>query len=280
MDWGGWLTGRENSCLTGFCRATLELSRRGAFITVLSRCSLVGLFDPRDCSPPGSSVCGILKARIPEWVFMPFSGGSSPPRGQTRVSYVPCVVRRVLYHLRHLGSPKDNRVPPRTSTAHRIKDPMPRRASGSPFSCVSTLRLDRSAATLGPPPVAWATLGCGSLGLRQTPVLSCPFLPGAQVQCQSARERRAPLSTPHGPLRMRGGGAEASRWWFRLCRGFCWPSHSVGEWPGGVCVAVKNPKFPRGSRFLSWYEHLTELWDMLVFKESFSYNMSCLQPPA
>ena len=26
------------------------------------------LYDPVDCSPPGSSVCGILQARILEWI--------------------------------------------------------------------------------------------------------------------------------------------------------------------------------------------------------------------
>ena len=31
------------------------------------------LYDPMDCSPPGSSVHGILQARILEWVAMPFS---------------------------------------------------------------------------------------------------------------------------------------------------------------------------------------------------------------
>ena len=30
-----------------------------------------------DCSPPGSSVHGILQVRIPEWVAIPFSRGSS-----------------------------------------------------------------------------------------------------------------------------------------------------------------------------------------------------------
>ena len=31
------------------------------------------LCDPMDCSPSGSSVHGILQARILEWVAMPFS---------------------------------------------------------------------------------------------------------------------------------------------------------------------------------------------------------------
>ena len=38
------------------------------------------LCDPMDHSPPGSSVQGILQARILEWVAMPSSRGSSPPR--------------------------------------------------------------------------------------------------------------------------------------------------------------------------------------------------------
>ena len=38
------------------------------------------LDDPMDCSPPGSSVHGILQARIQEWVAFPFSRGSSQPR--------------------------------------------------------------------------------------------------------------------------------------------------------------------------------------------------------
>ena len=35
------------------------------------------LCDPMDCGSPGSSVHGILKARILEWVALPFSRGSS-----------------------------------------------------------------------------------------------------------------------------------------------------------------------------------------------------------
>ena len=35
------------------------------------------LCSPMDCSPPGSSVHGILQARILEWVAIPFSRGSS-----------------------------------------------------------------------------------------------------------------------------------------------------------------------------------------------------------
>ena len=38
------------------------------------------LSDPMDCSLSGSSVCGILQARILEWVSIPFSRGSSRPK--------------------------------------------------------------------------------------------------------------------------------------------------------------------------------------------------------
>ena len=38
------------------------------------------LCDPMDCSPPGSSVHGILQTKILEWVAMPSSGGSPRPR--------------------------------------------------------------------------------------------------------------------------------------------------------------------------------------------------------
>ena len=44
------------------------------------------LYDPRDCSLPGSSICGILQARILEWLAKPFSRESSQPRDRTQVS--------------------------------------------------------------------------------------------------------------------------------------------------------------------------------------------------
>ena len=45
------------------------------------------LCDPMDCSLPGSSVHGVLQARILEWVDIPSSRGSSQPRDQTQVSH-------------------------------------------------------------------------------------------------------------------------------------------------------------------------------------------------
>ena len=44
------------------------------------------LCDPMDCSPPASSVHGILQVRILEGIAIPFSWGSSRPRDRTQVS--------------------------------------------------------------------------------------------------------------------------------------------------------------------------------------------------
>ena len=59
------------------------------------------LCDPTDCSPPGSSVNGILKEKILEWVALSFSRGSSS-RGMN-LSLLHC--RQILHHLSHQGSP-------------------------------------------------------------------------------------------------------------------------------------------------------------------------------
>ena len=57
------------------------------------------LFDPMDYSPQGSSVHGILQARILEWVAIPFSRWSSWPRDWTHGS---CMVDSLLQN--HKGS--------------------------------------------------------------------------------------------------------------------------------------------------------------------------------
>ena len=60
------------------------------------------LCDPMDCSPPGSSIHGILQARILEWVAISFSRGSSRTRDQTQVSRI---AGRHFKTLSHQGSP-------------------------------------------------------------------------------------------------------------------------------------------------------------------------------
>ena len=56
---------------------------------------------PHGLSPPGSSVHGVLQARILEWVAISFSRGSSSSRGPTHNS---CSAGRLS--LSHQGSPR------------------------------------------------------------------------------------------------------------------------------------------------------------------------------
>ena len=56
-------------------------------LAVLSS-SVMTLWDPMDYSLPGSSVHGILQARILEWVAVPSTRESSQPRDQTQVSHI------------------------------------------------------------------------------------------------------------------------------------------------------------------------------------------------
>ena len=57
-------------------------------VCVLVTQSCRTLCEPMDCSPPGSSVHGILQASILEWVAIHFSRGSSQPGDQTQVSFI------------------------------------------------------------------------------------------------------------------------------------------------------------------------------------------------
>ena len=59
--------------------------------------SVLTLCDPVDYSLPGSSVHGILQARILEQVAMPSSRGSSRPRNRTCITCVSCFARQILY---------------------------------------------------------------------------------------------------------------------------------------------------------------------------------------
>ena len=54
------------------------------FTEVAQPCQI--LWDPMDCSLPGSSIHGIFKARVLEWSAISFSRGSSQPRDRTQIS--------------------------------------------------------------------------------------------------------------------------------------------------------------------------------------------------
>ena len=70
---------------------------------VLVTQSCLTLCNSMDYSLPGSSVHGILQARILGWIALLFTRGSSQPRDQTLIS---CIAGRFLYRLRQQGSPK------------------------------------------------------------------------------------------------------------------------------------------------------------------------------
>ena len=70
----------SNCQLLIFSFATFKLYNT-VLITLLSH-------DPRDCSPPGSYVHGILQARILGWVAVPSTRGCSQPRDETQVSCI------------------------------------------------------------------------------------------------------------------------------------------------------------------------------------------------
>ena len=74
-------------------------------LCVLSYLSWIQFCDPMGCSPPGSSVYGILQAKILEWVAMSSCRRSSWPRDQTHISYIFCIGRHIIYHWSHLGNP-------------------------------------------------------------------------------------------------------------------------------------------------------------------------------
>ena len=78
--------------------------------------SCLTLCDPTDCGLSGSSVHGILQARILERVAIPFSRGSSQSRDRT-----PGLLhyRQILNCLSHQGSPKNLLTTPKIANRKR-----------------------------------------------------------------------------------------------------------------------------------------------------------------
>ena len=95
---------------------------RGQFCLILASCCLIAescpaLCDPVDCSPPGSSVHGILQARILEWAAVSVSRGCSQPRDQTHIS---CTGRRVLFTAEPPGKPRSVLWMVKATASHAI----------------------------------------------------------------------------------------------------------------------------------------------------------------
>ena len=85
---GLWQAGISPKCLDEVSRSLVSIC------SVAQSCLTV--CDPIDCSPPGSSVHGIVQARILEWVAISSSRGSSPLKDWTGVSCSSCIGRWIL----------------------------------------------------------------------------------------------------------------------------------------------------------------------------------------
>ena len=103
------------------------------------------LWDPMDCSLPGSSVHGILQARILQWIAIPFSRGSSRPLGIE--PWVSCIAGRFFT------------IWATRATQHTTKDHIDLRLLTNPIGAILTKNL-------------WQNLnlqGEGGLGSWNTP---------------------------------------------------------------------------------------------------------------
>ena len=78
----------KNFLLIIFVKICLLLMNYILKVKVLFARSCPTLCDLMDYSPPGSSVLGILQAKILEWVAISFSGTSSIPRNWTQVFHI------------------------------------------------------------------------------------------------------------------------------------------------------------------------------------------------
>ena len=68
------------------------------------------LCDSMDCSPPGSSIHGILQARILELAATSYSKEFSQPKNQTHIACVFCNGRQILEQPGHLWNPEFSSV--------------------------------------------------------------------------------------------------------------------------------------------------------------------------
>ena len=155
------------------------------------------LCDAMDYSPTGSSVHGILQARILKWVAMPFSRGIFQIQGSNRG--LPHY-KQILYHLSHQGSPYAWLCPHKTLEEHR-------KLLQAELGCVFIPTKHRHIHILRHPP---ATLYFGSLRmLWATPHLYLVLELSIQFQitlllllhnCSQAETVPTPISTGNATI--------------------------------------------------------------------------------
>jgi len=84
---------QKDTCTPEFTEALFTTAR-----TRVCAQSCPTLGNPTNRSLPGSSVHGLVQARILEQVALSYSRGSSQPRYRTCVSHLSCIGRWILYH--------------------------------------------------------------------------------------------------------------------------------------------------------------------------------------
>ena len=100
-------------------------------VCMLTLQSRLTLCNSLDCSPPGSSVRGILQARILEWAAMLSSRGSSRPRDGTRISHISA------YDQRRRGSGSLPSLSCPLAASVREGNPLKNGAKGASRLCLS-----------------------------------------------------------------------------------------------------------------------------------------------
>ena len=123
--------------------------------------SCLTLCIPMDCSPLGSSVHGILQARILEWVAMPSSRGSSQPRDGPRNSCISCTAGR-FFTAELPGKPPVQHCFSAAKSCLTLYDPMNCSTPGFPVLHIS-LSLPK-------------LMSIESLMPSNHPILCCPLL--------------------------------------------------------------------------------------------------------
>ena len=110
------------------------------------------LYGPMDCSPPGSSVHGILKARILEWVATSYFRGSSQPRYQIHRwnPHLLCLLHRQVDSL-PLAPPEKPLHPVR----FHLQDILENRGAGNRWVAARERRLGEGLTTDGHKGILW-----------------------------------------------------------------------------------------------------------------------------
>ena len=95
------------------------------------------LCNPMDCSPPDSSVHGILQARILEWVAIPFSRASSWPRLNLDILYF----RQIVCHLSHQGILNEEQQPNFKGRKYLAEQKVSRSQKTKPYGALSKMEV-------------------------------------------------------------------------------------------------------------------------------------------